>query len=460
MSQTLTRNPYTGDVIAKYPQDSLSVIDEKIAHLRQRFQQWQMVDVAERVALLRSACDYFEANRKQIAQDITEQMGKPLSQANQEINGFFERANYLLANAQTFLADDIILDDNSCEQRISHQPLGVVVVIAAWNYPLLIAVNSVLTALLCGNTVLLKHASMTTAIGEHFQRAFGHIPGHEHLLLQTVTDHDVMANVLQHSDISHVVFTGSSSGGQHVYQQTAHQLNPCHLELGGKDAAYVDIDTDIDKAAASLVDGAMYNAGQSCCGIERVYVHEKIYDAFIDACLRIIADYRLGDPMDEGTSIGPLASAESAILMREHVSEAVAQGAMLLTGGDSQTIGHAIFFQPTLLANTNNSMQVMREENFGPILPLMAVTDMFQAIKLINDNHYGLSAAIYSNDNDKATEFANCVEVGTVFQNRCDYLAPALPWTGWKQSGIGSGLSKYGFYGLTKRRAINFNKKL
>ncbi|NMP16357.1 aldehyde dehydrogenase family protein [Thalassotalea sp. Y01] len=458
MPITSSRNPYTGDIIAHYPQQSVEQIDDNIRRLQKRFLGWKNTPVAERVEILRHACQYFDVNRDAIAKDITEAMGKPLAQSKNELNGFFERANYLLDNAETFLADEIISADSKQAQIISHAPFGVVLIVAAWNYPLLIAINGVLTALLAGNTVLLKHASNTIVIGQHFQRAFGLISGHEELLLHCVAEHSVLANVMAQSNINHVVFTGSVAAGEKVYQHSAKQFNHCHLELGGKDAAYVDEGIDVDQVAASLVDGAMYNAGQSCCGIERVYVHHSLYSQFIDACNNLIAKYRLGDPMDETTDMGPLASASAAEAMDQQIQNALSLGAEIVIGGESTSINGATFFNPTLLKHVTNQMLVMQEENFGPILPVMSVQNMQQAITLINDNVYGLTAAIYSHDQDKVAEFADAVDVGTVFQNRCDYLAPALPWTGCKQSGIGSGLSKFGFYGLTRRKAKNFNK--
>ena len=281
-----TRNPFNGEVIATYECDDLDGVNAKIGTVNDRFNAWRRVPPGERATLLQKALTYFDANRDVIAREITGQMGKPLRQAKNEVATFFERADYLLTTAEETLAPEVLAEKDGLCRRIEHVPLGTVMIFAAWNYPLLIAVNGVLAALLAGNSVVLKHARATLSIGEHFEKAFGRIEGHEGLLKHIVADHDTLAEVLQESNIHHVVFTGSVEGGQAVYQSTAKRAIECHLELGGKDGAFVDADTDPVKAAEVLVDGAMYNAGQSCCGIERVYAHEEIYDVFVETCRR------------------------------------------------------------------------------------------------------------------------------------------------------------------------------
>ena len=241
-----------------------------------------------------------------------------------------------------------------------------------------------------------------------------------------------------------------------MQRAAASRFIDCNLELGGKDAAYVAADADLAKAAADLVDGAMYNAGQSCCGIERVYVHRGRHDEFVDRCKSLVADYVLGDPMDAKTNMGPLASAKAAEAMQAQVDAAKAGGAQVLAGGRSVLIGRGKFFEPTLILGSTQDMDVVREENFGPILPILSVADDAEAIRLVNDSPYGLTSAIYSQDMERANRFAAEADTGTVFLNRCDYLDPALPWTGVRDSGRGTTLSKYGFYGLTRRKAIHF----
>lgn len=455
-----TRNPFTGDIIAAYECDDLAGINAKVGTVNERFHAWRRVPVGERSTLLKKALTYFDDNRDVIAREITEQMGKPLRQSKNEVNTFFERAHYLLATAEETLASDVLPEKDGLCRRIEHVPLGTVMILAVWNYPLLIAVNGVLAALLAGNTVVLKHASTTLSIGDHFERAFGRIEGHEGLLRHVVTDHDTLAEALQTSNIHHVVFTGSVKGGQAVYQSTAQRFIECHLELGGKDGAYVDADTDPVKAAEVLVDGAMYNAGQSCCGIERVYAHEKIYEDFLAKCRELSDAYRMGNPMDDDTDLGPLIHAQAAEKMEAQIEDACRKGAQVVCGGKKRRIDQGTFFEPTLLTDVTHDMDVMREENFGPIMPVMRVSGYDEAIGLINDSNYGLTSAIFTRDDGMAEQFSSEANTGTVFRNRCDTLDPALPWTGVKDSGKGSGLSPFGFYGLTRRKAIHFRQAL
>jgi acyl-CoA reductase-like NAD-dependent aldehyde dehydrogenase len=314
----------------------------------------------------------------------------------------------------------------------------------------LITINGVMASLLAGNTVLLKHATQTLSIGAHFAYAFGDLVEH------AVIDHSSAAELMEARAVDHVIFTGSVEAGRTVYQHAAKGLLDCQLELGGKDGAYVATDADVEKAAESLVDGAMYNAGQSCCGVERVYVHEEVYDAFVNHCARVIDAYRLGDPMVEATTLGPLAQASNAELMSQQIEDAVSKGAHIMRGGHSRQMGKGTFFEPTLLTEVTHDMEVMMVENFGPILPVMKVAEDSEAIQCINDSSYGLTSIIFTASHDRAQRFSESVNTGTVFMNRCDYLDPALPWTGVKDSGVGSALSKYGLLGVTRRKAKHF----
>ena len=452
-------NPFTLESTGEYPVLGFSELRLAIAAAKRASEVWRKVEVGRRVEYLRIGLQYFETNREAIAKDITHQMGKPIGQSRNELKGFFERANYLLSHAESVLAPEILTEKPGFQRRIEHVPLGVVLIIAPWNYPLLTAVNGVATALLAGNAVILKHSSLTPAVGEHFAKAFGRLGpiGPDSELLQAVlAEHDDLGRVISECDIDHVVFTGSVEGGRTVQKAASSRFIDCNLELGGKDGAYVAADADLAKAAADLVDGAMYNAGQSCCGIERVYVHKSRYDEFLDHCKTLVAEYVLGDPMHEKTSMGPLASARAALGMMGQIEAAKAGGAKVLAGGQARTIGQGTFFEPTLLTNIDHTMDVVREENFGPILPILPVHNDDQAIRLVNDSHYGLTSAIYTRNLDLANRFAREADTGTVFMNRCDYLDPALPWTGVRDSGRGTTLSKYGFYSLTRRKAIHF----
>jgi acyl-CoA reductase-like NAD-dependent aldehyde dehydrogenase len=452
-----TTNPFTGELIREWEQMDFAELTEASARARAGFVNWRQVPIAERVERVRSALEYFETNREAIAGDITAQMGRPLAQARGEIDGLLERFNYLCDIAQEVLAADAISEKANFHREVLHEPHGVVLIIAAWNYPLLVAASGVAAALLAGNTVLLKHSTRTLSIGEHFEKAFGSVGGE--LLQHVVMDHANTARLIEEGDINHVVFTGSVGGGEKIYASTAKRHFDCNLELGGKDGAYVAADADIGQSAAMLVDGAMFNAGQCCCGIERVYVHAAVYDEFLAACLPLVDGYTLGDPLDAATTQGPLAVASSAKLMETQIAEAVAADGQVLVGGQARQIGQGTFFEPTLLTVNRNELAIIQEENFGPLLPVMEVADDAEAIGHLNDSDFGLTAVICTSDRERAEAFAGAVEAGTIFMNRCDCLDPALPWTGVKSSGKGSSLSRYGLLAMTRPKAIHFRTR-
>lgn len=460
MGQLETVNPFTLQKTGSFELESFEQQKEKVQKLKDTQKKWKSESLNKRIELVKKGLEYFELNRSQIAKDISEQMGRPLHYANGEVNGFFERANYLLSIAEETLAPDNFTDKEGFERSIEHCPFGTIFVISAWNYPLLITVNSVVPALLAGNTVLLKHSSLTPQIGKHFENALAELGEYENLLLGSVIDHSTTGRVIEELPVDHVVFTGSVSGGRQILSHTSKRFMTPALELGGKDGAYVHRDADLDYAVATIVDGCMFNSGQSCCGIERAYVHEDLYDQFIEKASEIIFQYKMGDPTEKTTSIGPLATAKAAKYMQQQVDEAVGAGAKLVLGGKTQKIGQGTFFEPTLLSDVNHQMEVMQEENFGPILPVMKVSSVEQAIELINDSKYGLTCAVFTADRDIARAIAQEAETGTVFMNRCDYLDPALPWTGVKHSGVGSALSKYGFYNVTRRKSLHFKIKI
>jgi acyl-CoA reductase-like NAD-dependent aldehyde dehydrogenase len=338
--------------------------------------------------------------------------------------------------------------------RIDHLPLGVIYNIVPWNYPLLTAVNVVIPALLAGNSLLLKQSPLTPLCGIHFENAFGRLPI-PHLLTHLIlTDQDA-SRLIGDPAIAHVAFTGSVATGRQVYQEAARHLRPAGLELGGNDPAYVAEDADLAMAVDNIVDGACYNAGQSCCAVERVYVHRSMYHDFIEQARSVLQQYRLGDPREEATTLGPLARKEAPPFLERQVRDAMGRGAQLAWGG-APGEGMGNFFLPTLLAGVPNDAAVMQEENFGPLMPVRAVSDDREAMVCMSETRYGLSASVWTRDRERAERFAQALQVGTIYQNRCDYLEPALPWSGCRQSGLGTTLSKYGFYPLTRRRAVHF----
>ena len=380
-------------------------------------------------------------------------MGKPIREAHNEIGGFFERAEYMLAIAGQTLAPEVLPPQDGLHRRIEREPLGLVLDIAAWNYPLLIAVNVVVPALAAGNAVLLKHSAKTPLCGEHFQNAFGHLPG---LLTNLVLTHDQTLDLIRDPRVDHVVFTGSVSGGRHVHKAAAGRFIDVGLELGGKDPAYVAEDADLAVSVPGVVEGALYNGGQSCCAIERVYVHRKVYEAFLEQALDALQRFKPGDPLDPGTTLGPLADRTALTMLENQVQDALGRGARLLTGGKRLEGTPGNFYLPTLLADVDNGATVMQEESFGPLLPVRPVADDEEALAQMNASRYGLTASVWTRSRERAEWFAARLEAGTVYQNRCDYLDPGLPWTGVKDSGRGSSLSRYGYYALTRSKSINF----
>jgi acyl-CoA reductase-like NAD-dependent aldehyde dehydrogenase len=459
MGQILeVKNPYSQEVVAKYPIDSLAAVKEKLASLQNAQSSWKKVPQAKRTQLVQKALDYFTTNKEQIARDISQQMGRPISQSPGEIRGLLERANYLCSIAEEALKPKPLPEIPNFERAIVREPLGVIFVISAWNYPLLVTVNSVVPALLAGNTVLLKHSSQTPEIGKHFERAFQNLGKYKNLLHQVIIDHEATGKVIEELDVNHVVFTGSVTGGKQILKHTSQKFMQPQLELGGKDAAYIAEDADLDAAAETVVDGAMFNSGQSCCGIERAYVHRSVYDQFVEKSKKVIASYKLGDPLNETTNLGPLVSEKATRYAESQIQAAVKQGAKVVAGGKVQKLAGGFFLEPTLITDVKQNMEIMQEENFAPILPVVPVDSIEQAIELVNDSQYGLTSAIFTKDLSKAKHFAENVETGTVFMNRCDYLDPALPWTGVKNSGCGSALSSLGFLSVTRAKALHFKK--
>lgn len=448
-------NPWDQSTVCRLPHDEGSALEAKVAAAGAAFEQWRRVSLDDRITQVSQGLEKLRANAEAAAVDVSRQMGKPITQARGEVRTLFERAEHMLRIAPTALAPEVLPEQEGLHRRIEHEPLGVVLDLAAWNYPLIIAVNVVVPALVAGNTVLLKHSARTPLCGRVFSDAFGEleVPGLVHDL---VLDHEQTARLIADPRVAHVAFTGSVAGGRAVHGEVAKRFIDVGLELGGKDPAYVAEDADLEVAIAGTVDGACYNAGQSCCAVERVYVHRKHYDAYLEGAREALAAYRMGDPMDEATTLGPLADRGALDFLEAQVRGAVDRGARLLCGG-SRVVGQVgNFFQPTLLTDVSNDAEVMQEESFGPIVPVLAVDGDDEALAHMRDSRFGLTASVWTTDRGRAEHFARHLEAGTIFQNRCDVLDPGLPWTGYGDSGKGSTLSRWGYFHLTRRKSLNF----
>jgi len=454
-------NPYTGDVVAEVP-----LLDEaganRLLEQAQKVQNtWRTSKLSDRVALVNRWMKVFTTHKEEIAQSVSQQMGKPLSQARGEVETCVKRAEALVQLAQQVLPEQIIMADpnSGLLRKITKEPIGVVLALVPWNYPLLCAVNSVVTAVLAGNSVLLKHSDRTPQVADWFEKTFAAAGASKGLVTAFHADHDLVNKVIANPIVAYVQFTGSVAGGRAVYKSVAaSRFIDVGLELGGKDPAYVAADADLSYAIANVVDGAMYNAGQSCCAVERVYVHERHYDAFLDGAAKALKEYQLGDPLQASTTMGPIAQARHVQFLQSHVDEAVQQGARLLVGGKSTTDKHGKgrFFQPTLLADCTPQMRVVREESFGPLMAVARVGSDEEAIRLMNDSDFGLTASVWSSDVERATRLGEQINAGTVYMNRCDFLDPYLAWSGRKDSGKGIGLSEHGFAPFLRTKSWNF----
>jgi acyl-CoA reductase-like NAD-dependent aldehyde dehydrogenase len=413
--------------------------------------------VGERRALLSKAVDAFVTKGHEIAEEITRQMGRPIRYAPGEVRGFEERARYMLDIAGAQLADIAVAPKAGFTRFIRRDPLGVVFVIAPWNYPYLTAVNSVVPALVAGNAVILKHSAQTPLCAERFAEAFATAGLPEGVFQYLHLGHEAALAMIAGGGVDFVAFTGSVPAGHAVQEAAAKRFIGAGLELGGKDPAYVRADADLDHAVENLVDGAFFNSGQSCCGIERIYVHADVHDRFVEGFTALTGTYKLGNPLDEDTTLGPMVRTAAADFVRGQINEAVFAGARALIdpkGFPADDPGSP-YLAPQVLVDVDHSMRVMTEESFGPVVGIIKVASDDEAVRLMNDSDFGLTASIWTNDADAAVAIGDRIETGTWFMNRCDYLDPALAWTGVKDSGRGCTLSQLGFEQLTRPKSFH-----
>jgi len=418
---------------------------------------WRKLSVDERIAYCEKAVDAFVENKEAIGEEITRQMGRPIRYAAGEVGGFEERARYMMSVANAKLADEAVEEKEGFKRFIRREPLGVVFTVAPWNYPYLTAVNSIIPALVAGNTVILKHSAQTPLCAERIAEAFQAAGLPEGVFQYLHASHDTVAHIIKQPEINYIAFTGSVAGGKAVEQAATGLFKGVGLELGGKDPAYVRADADIDFCVENIVDGVYFNSGQSCCGIERVYVHKDVFEPFVEGFKKLVNEYKLGDPMDEESTLGPMVRTNAANFVRDQIKDAIDKGATALI--DSKDFpadtGDSAYLAPQVLIDVNHTMRVMTEESFGPVIGIQSVESDEEALKLMNDSEFGLTASVWTTDQDSALEIANDLETGTCFMNRCDYLDPALAWVGVKNSGRGCTLSSMGYENLTRPKSFH-----
>ncbi|MEN8657633.1 aldehyde dehydrogenase family protein [Marivita sp.] len=417
---------------------------------------WVARPVSERIALVRKAGEIIGQQTDRMATELAHQMGRPIRYGG-EYGGFNERLSYMADVAEESLTPIQIEDSDAFRRVIKRTPWGTALVIAPWNYPYMTAINTVAPALIAGNTVILKHAGQTLAVGDHLAEAFRAAGVPEDVFQNLVLDHDTTSALLSERAVDFVNFTGSVGGGQAIERAAAGTFIPVSTELGGKDPGYVRADANVDAAVDTLLDGAMFNSGQCCCGIERIYVHESLFDQFVEKAIAWVNAQKLGNPLETDTTMGPMANVRFAKEVRAQIEEALADGAKAHIDTMPADDGGA-YLTPQILTNVNHKMRVMRDESFGPIVGIMSVKDDEEAIALMNDSQFGLTASIWSADIATAEAIGDRIETGTVFLNRCDYLDPALCWTGCKDTGRGQGLSKLAYQALTRPKSYHLKK--
>jgi len=436
---------------------SLDEARDAVARARAAQAAWAARPLAARADMVREAVALVGAANDEIVPELAWQMGRPVRYGG-EFNGFQERGLHMADIAADALADIVVEDSAAFGRYIRRVPHGVVLVVAPWNYPYMTAVNTVAPALIAGNAVILKHASQTPLVGERMVAAL-HEAGVPTDVVQNVfLGHDTTSALIAEGAFGFVNFTGSVAGGQAIERAAAGTFTALGLELGGKDPGYVMEDADLDAAADGLMDGAMFNSGQCCCGIERIYVHESVFDAFVEKSVAIVSKARLGNPLDPDTTLGPMAQTRFADLVRAQTAEAVAAGARALIDPALFPQDGGAYLMPQILVGVDHSMRVMREESFGPVVGIMPVKDDAEALALMNDSDYGLTASLWTRDAARAARLGDAIETGTVFLNRCDYLDPALCWTGCKATGRGAGLSALGYHALTRPKSFHLKK--
>ncbi|MGI8580875.1 MAG: aldehyde dehydrogenase family protein [Chitinophagaceae bacterium] len=458
-------NPATEEIIKEVQEDTAQTLEEKFQLLRSTQPDWQKISLPARVEILKKFSVLLEENIEHLAETLTSEMGKPLKQSRNEINGARARIKWLTDNAEKYLSDETMSSGNGMEEKIVYEPLGVVCNISAWNYPYLVGINVFVPALLAGNAVMYKPSEKTTLTGLQIEKLLKQA-GVPSTIFHVAVGGGNIGELLLELPFDGYFFTGSYKTGKYIYEKVAPKMIPCQCEMGGKDPLYVADDiADIKAVAAGTADGAFYNNGQSCCAVERIYVHEKVYDRYIDEFIKEVKSWKVGLPTEEGIYIGPLSGKEQLVVLENHVSDAVNKGATIVTGGKkiggkarlNDAVGQGYFFEPTVLVNVDHSMNVMKDESFGPIIGIMKVKNDDETIQLMQDTEYGLTASVYSADKKRAENILQQINAGTGYWNCCDRVSAALPWSGRKHSGFGVTLSHAGLLAFVKPRGYHLN---
>jgi acyl-CoA reductase-like NAD-dependent aldehyde dehydrogenase len=458
-----TISPIDGSIYAERELASGRQIEKTMANAVTAQRSWRQTPVAERAAVCRRMLDWMLERADRIGEELTWQIGRPIAYSPNEIRrGFQERVNYMASIAERELADILIEPKDNFQRFIRREPLGVVLVLAPWNYPWLASVNAVVPALLAGNSVILKIAHQTPLVAERYAEAFAAAGLPEGVFQFLHIDHDQVAEVIADSRIGFVAITGSVAGGHAVQRAASNRFIATGLELGGKDPAYVRPDAQLEATIENLVDGAMFNSGQSCCAVERIYVHREVFDRFVEGFVELTKQYKLDNPLDPATTLGPMVRSDAAAKVRAQIAEALQRGAKALIDESLFPASRegTPYLAPQVLVDVDHSMLVMTEETFGPVAGIMPVKDDEEAIALMNDSRYGLTASIWTVDADAAIIIGDRIETGTWYMNRCDYLDPALAWTGVKDSGRGCTLSQLGFDAFTRPKSFHLRLSL
>ena len=447
-------NPATEEIISELQETSKDELRRILDSLREGQKAWSQKSIKERLECIIRFGELIQLNVNELAEILTLETGKPLQQSLNEINGAQNRVEHLRQNAEKWLAPETLVDSGSTHEKIVYEPLGVIANISAWNFPYNVGYNVFLYGLVAGNSVLYKPSEFATLTGKQFEKYLWQAGIPKNVFQCVIGDGKLGQQILE-ADLNGYFFTGSHGTGLHIAKTVAHKLVPVQLELGGKDPLYIMDDvSDVKQAAINAAEGAFYNNGQSCCAVERIYISEKIHDEFVDAFVAEVKSYKIGDPTSLETFVGPLTRKQQIKVLENQVTDALNKGAVLLSGG-KEMVGKGYYFEPTVFTHCNHEMDVMKEESFGPIIGIQKVSSDSEALRLMSDTEYGLTAAVFSSDEQRALNLLNQLNVGTAYWNCCDRVSPNVPWSGRNNSGLGSTLSAQGIRAFVQPKSYH-----